>query len=118
MSCIPVRVLTATVPRLEFRDPRPPAVASRLKSFDGHVLNGSSSRSAGELHCGRAVCPSEQQMKWSGALMDRQATYAETTETTTASCGRLRSGSHGDSKAPLRLPVRLEKEDDHDAAGR
>jgi excisionase family DNA binding protein len=25
---------------------------------------------------------------------------AETTETTTASCGRLRSGSHGDSNAP------------------
>ena len=50
--------------------------------------------------------------------MDRPATDAETAETTTASRGLLRSGSHGDSKAPLCLPVPLEKEDDHDAAGR
>ena len=33
--------------------------------------------------------------------MDRPAADAETAETTTASCRRLRSGSHGDSKAPL-----------------
>src|SRR5215207_5613105 len=30
--------------------------------------------------------------------MDRPATEAGTAETTTASCGRLRSGSHGDSE--------------------
>jgi hypothetical protein len=44
--------------------------------------------------------------------MDRPA------QTTIASCGRLRSGSHGDSKAPWCLPVPLKKEDDHDTAGR
>jgi excisionase family DNA binding protein len=42
--------------------------------------------------------------------MDRRATGAETSETITASCGRLRPGSHGDSKAPLCLPVPFEKE--------
>ena len=50
--------------------------------------------------------------------MDRPAMDAEIAETTTASCGRLRSGSHGDSNAPVCFPVQLEKEDDHDAAGR
>src|SRR5215207_271035 len=38
-------------------------------------------------------------MEWSEAHMDRPATDAETAETTTASCPRLRSGSHSDSKA-------------------
>jgi len=57
-------------------------------------------------------------MEWSEAQMDRPATDAESAETTTSSRGRLHSGSHGDSKAPLSLPVPLEKEDDHDVAGR
>jgi excisionase family DNA binding protein len=44
------------------------------------------------------------------AQMDRRSTQAEVVETTTASCGRQRSGSNADSKAPLCLPVPLEKE--------
>jgi hypothetical protein len=50
--------------------------------------------------------------------IDQPAMDAETGEATTASCGRLGSGSHADSNALLCLPGRLEKGDDHDSAGR
>jgi excisionase family DNA binding protein len=49
-------------------------------------------------------------MEWSEAQMDRPATDAETAETTTASCGRLRPGSQADSKALLCLQDDSRKE--------
>ena len=48
-------------------------------------------------------------MEWSEAQMDRPATDAESAETTTSSRGRLHSGSHGDSKAPLSLQYHSRK---------
>jgi hypothetical protein len=104
-----LRALTRDISKVGYSHQRRPAAASQLKSYDGGAWPAAHPESAGELHYRRVHCPSEQQMEWSDAQMDRPAMDAETAEATTGSCGRLRSGSHGDSKALLCLTGRLEK---------